>query len=81
MTVFLCEEEPVHPCGQHIAAIIKLLADFASIPGATLLDISPKMLPPNGTLSCQIMRDFCHPEERGYQVRGDALAPLLSLTN
>jgi lysophospholipase L1-like esterase len=80
MRVFPREEKPDHPRRQDIAGINKLLTDFANIPGVTLLDIGPKIVSPDGTLSREIMPDFCHPGEKAYQIWGDALAPLLSLT-
>jgi acetyl esterase/lipase len=38
------------------------------------------LLQPDGTLSAEIMADFCHPTEKGYQMWGEALAPLLAVS-
>ena len=37
------------------------------------LDIGPKYLGPDGTLSRQIMPDLLHPNEKGYQIWADAM--------
>lgn len=77
MAVFPREQNPDHPRRLHIAEINRSLAEFANVPGLTLLDIGPKLLQPDGTISAEIMSDFCHPTEEGYQSWGGALAPLL----
>ncbi len=77
MAVFPREQSPDHPRRQHISAINKLLAGFARETGITLLDLGPILLQSDGTISREIMSDFCHPTEKGYQIWGNALAPLL----
>lgn len=77
MRVFPREERPDHPRRHQIEGINQLLGGFARLPGVTVLDIGPKLLQPDGTISPDIMRDFCHPTEKGYQIWGSALAPLL----
>src|SRR5678816_2236982 len=78
MAVFPREQKPDHPRRAQISAINQLLAEFGKVPGITLVDLGPKLLEVDGTLSPLIMPDFCHPSEKGYQVWGDALAPLLA---
>ena len=41
------------------------------------LDIGPKFLEADGTLSRDIMPDLLHPSERGYQIWADAMNPTL----
>ncbi len=41
------------------------------------LDIDPKFLEVDGTLSRGIMPDLLHPNERGYQIWADAMEPTL----
>ena len=77
MAVFPREPKPDHPRRQHILEINKLLADFGQLPGITFLDLKPKLLQPDGSISPEIMRDFCHPTEKGYQIWGEALTPWL----
>ncbi len=77
MAVFPREEKPDHPRRAQIAEINRRLAELGKTPGITFLDIGPKMLSPDGTISREIMSDFCHPTEKGYQIWADALKPLL----
>lgn len=77
MAVFPREEKPDAPRRAQIAEINKLIADFGKTSGIQFLDISQKLLNPDGTISRDIMSDFCHPTDKGYQVWADALAPLL----
>ncbi|MDB6038484.1 MAG: axeA [Verrucomicrobiales bacterium] len=78
MAVFPREQRSDHPRRAHIVAINKQLAAYGELPGVTLLDISPKLLQPDGAIPSELMRDFCHPTEAGYQIWGNALAPLLA---
>jgi lysophospholipase L1-like esterase len=41
------------------------------------LDIDPKFLEADGTLSTNIMPDLLHPNEQGYQIWADAMRPAL----
>ncbi|MCX6925351.1 MAG: GDSL-type esterase/lipase family protein, partial [Verrucomicrobia bacterium] len=78
MAVFPREQKPDHPRRAQISEINRLLAPFGKLPGITLLDIGPKLLQPDGTLSREIMADFCHPTDKGYQIWADALQPVLA---
>jgi lysophospholipase L1-like esterase len=42
------------------------------------MDIGPKFLGPNGTLSRDIMPDLLHPNEKGYQIWSDAMESTLA---
>lgn len=77
MAIFPREQKPDHPRRVFLAAVNRMLASFAPEAKVTFIDLGPKLLQPDGTLSPEIMADFCHPTERGYQIWGDALAPLL----
>jgi lysophospholipase L1-like esterase len=43
----------------------------------TWLDIGPKLLQPDGTLSPEMAPDFLHPREQGYVIWAEALQPLI----
>ena len=43
----------------------------------TYLDIGPKFLEPDGALSKDIMPDYLHPNEKGYEIWAEAIAPTL----
>lgn len=55
----------------------QLLKQFANDKGVTLLDISSKMLTSDGILTKEFTLDFCHPNEAGYQIWGEALQPYI----
>jgi lysophospholipase L1-like esterase len=42
------------------------------------LDIGPKFLGPEGTLSKEIMPDRLHPNEKGYQIWADSIEPTVA---
>lgn len=81
MAVFPREEKPDHPRRQQIVDINRQLEKFGQLPGVHFLDIGQALLHPNGDLSAAIMSDYCHPTEKGYQIWGQALAPLLITRN
>jgi lysophospholipase L1-like esterase len=78
MAVFPREEKPDHPRRQQIAEINRRIAEFGKLPGITFIDIGAKFLNPDGTIPRELMSDFCHPTEKGYQIWADALAPILT---
>lgn len=41
------------------------------------LDLGPKFLAPDGTLSRDLFPDLLHPNAKGYQIWADAMAPVL----
>lgn len=73
MKVFPREEKPDHQRRILINKINKQLEIFARENNIDLLDIGPKMLTPDGTLSKEIANDFCHPTEKGYQIWADEI--------
>lgn len=78
MSVFPREEKADHPRRAQIAAINERLAEFGKTPGIALLDIGPRMVGPDGAIAREIMGDFCHPTDKGYQIWADALRPVLA---
>ncbi|HEX7901244.1 MAG TPA: platelet-activating factor acetylhydrolase IB subunit [Planctomycetota bacterium] len=57
--------------------ILELNAVLARIEGARFLDIGPKFLAADGTLTKDVAPDFLHLSEKGYQIWADAMAPTL----
>lgn len=78
MSVFPREHEATHPRRILINEINKNLDAFAKEQNITLLNIGPKMLESDGTLSKEVAPDFCHPSEKGYQIWADAIRPFIS---
>lgn len=76
MGVFPRDEKADAPRRAKIADINKRLSSFGG-GRVHFLDIGSKMLQADGSIPRDIMSDFCHPTEKGYQIWADALAPLL----
>lgn len=77
MGVFPREEKPDHPRRFQIAEINRLISEFGKMPDITFLDIGSSLIESDGTISKDIMFDFCHPTQKGYQIWADALNPLI----
>lgn len=77
MAVFPREQHPDHPRRTQITEINALYAELAKERHYAFVDIGPKLLEPDGTLSELTAPDFCHLTERGYRCWADALRPLL----
>ena len=77
MAVFPRSEKPADPKRAKIAAINEIIARLGSKPGVTYLDIGPKLMNADGTISREVMGDFLHPAAKGYAIWADALKPLI----
>lgn len=74
MRIFPREERPDHPRRKTIDETNRLLAaELGKVEGVTLLDIGAALTRPDGTISREIMPDFCHLTPRGYQIWADAI--------
>jgi lysophospholipase L1-like esterase len=58
-----------------VNAIIAKLADNQRV---FFLDIGPRFLQPDGSISKEIMPDFVHPSSAGHQIWADAITPKLT---
>ncbi len=77
LAVFPRGEKPDFPQRLQVNEInqqIKSLADGAHV---RWLDIGPKFLQPDGTLTADIMPDRLHPSEKGYEIWAAAIKPTL----
>jgi lysophospholipase L1-like esterase len=77
MAIFPRGKGATNPHRESISEINKLLAPLAQKPRVTFLDITDKWLTPDGAVSRELMPDFLHPNEKGYQIWAEALRPLL----
>src|ERR1700759_1065120 len=66
---------PIRDKIKQINAIIAKLDDGGKT--VKYLDIGDKFLTPDGTLTKEIMPDFLHPNDKGYQIWTDAVADTL----
>jgi lysophospholipase L1-like esterase len=51
----------------------KILKTFADDKTVFFMDIGPKFLEADGTLSKEIMPDLLHPNEKGYEIWAEAI--------
>jgi lysophospholipase L1-like esterase len=77
MQIMPREKLPDNPRRILINETNQSLKKFASENNIKLLDISSKMLTSDGLLTKKYTLDFCHPNEAGYQIWGDALRPYI----
>lgn len=78
MGVFPRGEKADNPFREKINEINKELSSiYSDKPGITYLDITSKLLNPDGSMSKDVMGDFLHPTEKGYAIWAAALKPQL----
>lgn len=77
MAVFPREQHPDHPRRRLIAEINERYKRLADERGYNFVDIGPRLLEQDGTLSAETAPDFCHLSESGYRIWADAIRPLL----
>ena len=65
------------PQRAQVALINTVIAKLDDGRMVKFLDINPKFLEADGTLSTNIMPDLLHPNEQGYQIWADAIGPAL----
>ncbi|MCY2929981.1 MAG: GDSL-type esterase/lipase family protein [Planctomycetota bacterium] len=73
MGVFPRDFQGDNPFRPRIAALNRLLSDYAASHGITFLDIAPVMLSPDGSISPEVLSDGAHPTEKGYALWANAL--------
>ncbi|MCB1120541.1 MAG: GDSL family lipase [Verrucomicrobiae bacterium] len=76
--VFPRSEKPDHPLRASILRINSIISQLASREKVTYLDISERLLQPDGTISKEIMPDFLHLSEAGYRRWTEAILPWLN---
>ena len=69
--------QPGDPFRDQIKEINLHIAQLDDGRNVTFLDIGPKFLEPDGTLSREIMPDLLHPSEKGYKIWAEAMQPTL----
>jgi lysophospholipase L1-like esterase len=68
---------PDNPQRAQVALVNTVIARLDDGKMVKYLDIDPKFLEADGTLSKNIMPDLLHPDERGYQIWAAAMEPTL----
>lgn len=73
MAVFPRNEEADHINRKKIIYLNQLIQPLGNVDGITYLDIGKKFLLPDGTLSKELMPDFLHLSDKGYDIWGKAI--------
>jgi beta-glucosidase len=60
-----------------IAKVNGIISGYASDKRVTYLDIGKNFLQPDGTLTADIMPDFLHPNDKGYEIWAQAVLPVV----
>jgi lysophospholipase L1-like esterase len=69
--------ETNNPVREQVRAVNAQLAKLDDGKRVKFMDIGPKFLGPDGTLSRAIMPDLLHPSEKGYRIWADAMESTL----
>jgi lysophospholipase L1-like esterase len=62
---------------EKVAKTNTLLAELNGKDNVTFLDVSAKLIEPDGTISKDTMRDYLHPTAKGYETIAEAVEPTL----
>jgi lysophospholipase L1-like esterase len=73
LAIFPRGESPDHPQRRQIAEINAAIAKLADGRNVRFLDIGGRFLDADGTLPKEIMPDFLHPHEKGYEIWAAAI--------
>jgi len=60
---------------EKLTTINRDLAQLGGKDNITFLDVTEKLLQPDGTITREIMGDFLHPTARGYEIVAEAIEP------
>ncbi len=77
LAVFPRGHTPDDPQRKQVAAINRIIQGLDDGDHVHFLDIGAKFLAPDGTLSKEIMPDYLHPDEKGYEIWAQAIEPEL----
>ena len=77
LAIFPRDEKPTADIRKRIKTVNDQIVKLDDHKTVRYLDIGPKLSNPDGSLSKEIMPDFLHLSEKGYQIWADAMGPLL----
>ena len=77
LAVFPRGAEPTNHYRDEIKQVNEAIEKLDGHDNVKYLDIGPNFLDPDGTLSKTIMPDALHPNEKGYMIWAEAMAPTL----
>ena len=77
LAVFPRDEKPKTDGRNKIAKLNEQLAKLEDKKSVRYLDLGPKLLQPDGSISKDVMPDFLHLSEKGYLIWAESMDPLL----
>ena len=77
LAIFPRDEKPGAEIRKKIQKVNEQIAPLDDKKNVRYLDIGPRLANPDGSLSKEIMPDYLHLSEKGYQIWADGMAPLL----
>ena len=77
LAIFPRDEKPTADIRKKIKTVNDQIVKLDDKKNVRFLDIGAKLSNPDGSLSKEVMPDFLHLSEKGYQIWADAMAPLL----
>ncbi|HUB66944.1 MAG TPA: GDSL-type esterase/lipase family protein [Candidatus Methylacidiphilales bacterium] len=75
--IFPRGHQPIDPFRAKIQTTNRIIASFADGNKIIYADFGDKFLQPDGVLSGEIMGDYLHPTEKGYQIWANAIQPTI----
>jgi lysophospholipase L1-like esterase len=76
--IFPRDQKPDSELRKRIIEINNHISVLKKERNISYLDLGPKFLEPDGTLSPEIMPDFLHPSPKGYAIWAKAMEPTLA---
>ena len=77
LAIFPRDEKPATESRKRIQKVNEQIATLDDKKSVRFLDLGPKFLSADGSISKEIMPDFLHLSEKGYQIWADGMDPLL----
>ncbi len=77
LAVFPRGATPDYPQRAQIKTVNDAIQKLADGKRVRFLDLGPKFLEPDGTLSAEVMPDFLHPSTKGYEIWAANMKPVL----
>ncbi|HVR84614.1 MAG TPA: platelet-activating factor acetylhydrolase IB subunit [Planctomycetota bacterium] len=77
LAIFPRDEKPNADIRKKIKTVNEQIVRLEDRKNVRFLDLGPKLSNPDGSLSKEVMPDFLHLSEKGYQIWADAMSPLL----
>jgi len=76
--IFPRDQKPDTRSRKQIAEVNERISVLGKEKGITYMDLGPKFLEPDGTISAEIMPDFLHPSAKGFGIWARAMEPTLA---